>query len=134
MDAKAEWFTAPNARLVYGHQSVRMDDAWRTHATVYGLVWSGTTAGTDLQRSFSQSRDLDYLQYHVQKLEGFVEEAHLSLSHHYQGELEDRVRAAGNRELQDVDVHTLGLSAQLQSPSKVGRWIYGAEYYRDWVD
>ena len=134
MDAKAEWFTAPNARLVYGHQSVRMDDAWRTHATVYGLVWSGTTAGTDLQRSFSQSRDLDYLQYHVQKLEGFVEEAHLSLSHHYQGELEDRVRAAGNRELQDVDVHTLGLSAQLQSPSKAGRWIYGAEYYRDWVD
>ena len=36
--------------------------------------------------------------------------------------------------MQSVDVHTLGVSLQLQSPSKVGRWVYGAEYYRDWVN
>jgi hypothetical protein len=33
-----------------------------------------------------------------------------------------------------VDVQTLGLSAQFQSPSPVGCWVYGAEYYHDWVD
>jgi hemoglobin/transferrin/lactoferrin receptor protein len=63
-----------------------------------------------------------------------VDELHASVSYHYQGELEDRVRGNGVRELQDVDVQTLGLSLQLQSPSKLGRWIYGAEYYHDWVN
>lgn len=134
LDAKVEYFVAPNSRLVYGHQSVRLDEAWRTHATTYGLLWSGTTRGTDRQRVFDQARDLDYLQYHAEKLQGFAEEVHLSLSQHYQGELEDRVRANANRELQSVDVRTFGASLQLQSPSKVGRWIYGTEYYRDWVD
>ncbi|MRR38292.1 TonB-dependent receptor, partial [bacterium] len=38
------------------------------------------------------------------------------------------------RQVQAVDVETFGLSAQLESPSPVGRWVYGAEYYRDWVD
>jgi len=134
MDAKVDYFITPRSRLVYGHQTVRLDDAWRTHATLYGVLWSGTTRGTDLRRSFDQARDLDYVQYHAEKLEGFVEEVHASLSHHYQGEVEDRVRGNGTRDLQEVDVNTLGVSLQLQSPSQAGRWIYGAEYYRDWVD
>lgn len=134
IDAKVNYFVTPNSRLVYGHQTVRLDDAWRTHSTIYGVLWSGTTRGTDLQRALDQARDLDYLQYHAEQLPGFAEQVHLSLSHHYQGEQEDRIRAAGNREVQDMDVHTLGISLQLQSPSKIGRWIYGVEYYRDWVD
>ena len=133
-DAKAEYFLAPNSRLVYGHQTVRMEDAWRTHSTIYGVLWEGTTRGSDLRRAFDQDRDLDYLQYHVEALEGFVEEVHFSLSRHYQGEAEDRVRSTGWREYQTVDVDTLGVSLQLESPSPVGRWVYGAEYYRDWVD
>ena len=56
-DAKVEYFLSPNSRLVYGHQTVRLDDAWRTHATIYGVLWSGTTRGTDLQREFDQARD-----------------------------------------------------------------------------
>jgi hemoglobin/transferrin/lactoferrin receptor protein len=133
LDAKVEYFLTPNSRLVYGHQTVRLDDAWRTHSTLYGVLWSGTTRGSDLKRSFDQARDLDYLQYHAQNLEGFAEELHFSLSRHYQAESEDRVRSSGYQEIQDVDVNTLGISLQLQSPSKVGRWIYGTEYYRDWV-
>ncbi len=134
LDAKVDYHLGPASRLTYGHQSVRLDDAWRTHSTLYGLVWSGTTRGSDLSRVFDQARDLDYLQYHAEQLPGFAEEVHASLSHHYQGEIEDRVRGNGLREVQDVDVNTLGLSLQLISPSPFGRWIYGAEYYRDWVD
>lgn len=134
IDAKVDYDLTAHARLVYGHQTVRMDDAWRTHSTIYGVPWSGTTTGSDLQRLFDQGRDLDFLQYHATELEGFVEEIHLSVSRHYQGELEDRVRANQTRQVQTVDVQTLGLSAQLQSPTPVGRWVYGAEYYRDWVD
>ncbi|MBE7499496.1 MAG: TonB-dependent receptor [Verrucomicrobiales bacterium] len=134
LDAKVEYFVAPNSRLVYGHQTVRLNDAWRTHSTIYGVLWSGTTRGSDRERFFDQARDLDYLQYHAEKLEGFADELHVSVSRHYQGESEDRIRSNRNREVQDVDVETLGLSLQLQSPSKVGRWIYGAEYYHDWVN
>jgi len=133
-DAKVDYLLTPNSRLVYGHQTVRLDDAWRTHSTVYGVLWSGTTRGDDQKRLFDQARDLDYLQYHAVDLPGFAEEVHASLSRHYQGEQEDRIRGAGNREVQDVDVNTLGVSLQLASPSPVGRWVYGTEYYRDWVN
>lgn len=133
-DAKLEYFLAPDTRLVYGHQRVSLDDAWRTHSTVYGVSWAGTSVGTDQRRLFDQGRELNYLQLHAEKLPGFVEETHFSLSHHFQDELEDRVRGNGTRQVHTVDVHTLGLTAQLESPSLLGRWIYGAEYYRDWVD
>jgi hemoglobin/transferrin/lactoferrin receptor protein len=134
LDAKVDYFVTPASQLVYGHQTVRLDDAWRTHSTIYGVVWRGTTRGTDLQRRLDDARDLDYLQYHAAQLPGFAEEVHFSLSHQYQGDLEDRVRAAGNRERQSLDVHTLGVWLTLQSPSTVGRWVYGVDYYRDWVD
>lgn len=133
-DVKVEYRVTPTSRAVYGHQTVRIDDAWRTHSTIYGVPWAGTRQGSDLRRMFDQSRDLDYLQYHAEALEGFVEEAHFSLSHHYQGEQEDRIRSSGRRELQEVDVNTLGISAQLESPTPIGRLVYGVEYYRDWVN
>ena len=133
-DVKLDYFLAPDLRLVYGHQRVSLDDAWRTHSTIYGKSWAGTTVGTDQRRVFDQGRALDYLQLHAENLPGFVEEIHFSLSHHFQNELEDRVRGNGTRQVQTVDVRTLGLGLQLESPSSVGRWIYGAEYYRDWVD
>jgi hemoglobin/transferrin/lactoferrin receptor protein len=133
-DAKLEYRINPTSRIVYGHQTVGLDDAWRTHSTIYAKVWDGTAPGTDLKRTFDQSRDLDYLQFHAEKLEGFAEEMHVSLSHQYQGETEERIRSNKNREVQDVNVHTLGSSFQLQSPSPIGRWVYGTEYYRDWVD
>ena len=133
-DTKLEYFVTPRSRLVYGHQTVNMDDAWRAHSTIYGYSWAGTTVGSDQRRVFDQGRDLDYLQFHAGELDGFVDEMHLSLSHHFQDEVEDRVRANSTRQVQTVDVHTLGLTAQFQSRSPLGRWIYGAEYYRDWVD
>lgn len=133
-DARLEYFLAPNSRLVYGHQTVRLDDAWRTDSTIYAVQWEGIGPGRDLKRSFDQSRDLDYLQYHAEQLDGFADQLHANLSYHRQGEEEDRVRANGARQFQTVAVDTLGAWVQLQSPSALGRWIYGAEYYHDWVD
>jgi len=133
-DAKLEYFPAPNGRLVYAHQTVNINDAWRTHSTLYGRSWEGTTVGSDQKRAFDQTRHLDYLQYHAAALPGLVEELHLSISYHRPNEVEQRVRASGTQELQTVDVQTLGLSAQCQTSSSLGRWVYGAEYYRDWVN
>lgn len=134
VDAKVDYFVTPNSRFTYGHQTVALNDAWRTHSTIYGILWEGTTRGSDLKRAFDQRRDLDYLRYDARDLEGFAEQLQVTVSYHHQGEVEDRIRSNQNREFQDVDVQTLGLSVQLQSPSKVGYWVYGTEYYHDWVD
>lgn len=132
-DAKLEYRLDPQSRLVFGHQTVDLDDAWRSHSTIYGIKWSGATVGTDLERILDQNRDLNYLQYHAQQLPGWVEEIHASISQQLQEERERRLLSDWRRERQGFDVNTLGASIQLQSPSPVGRWVYGSEYYRDWV-
>lgn len=133
-DAKLEWRLSSEERLVLAFQSVNQDDAWRTHSTVYGLTWRGLTPGTDLTRVLDQDRRLTYLQYHATERAGWVEELHASLSFHEQDEREERWRADRRRENAGVDVDTLGASLQLQSATSVGRLVYGAEYYRDWVN
>ncbi len=133
-DAKLEYRLNEKSRLIYGHQTVDLDDAMRTHATIYGLRWNGTTAGTDFERELDQNRELNYLQYHGENLDGFIEAIHASVSHHLQIDTERRLRSDLRREYQGDYVNTLGFSLQLESPSPLGRWIYGGEYYHDWVD
>jgi len=36
-DARIECFLPNNAALVLAHQGVEVDDAWRTHKTIYGI-------------------------------------------------------------------------------------------------
>lgn len=133
-DAKLEYRLNEHSHLIYGHQTVDLDDAMRTHSTIYGLRWNGTTAGTDFDRELDQNRDLNYLQYHAENLDGFIDAIHASISHHLQIDTERRLRSDLRREYQGYDANTLGLSLQLESPSPIGRWIYGGEYYHDWVD
>jgi len=133
-DARFAWLVKPDAQLVYGHQTAVQDDAWRTHATVYGISWEGTTVGTDFERILDQTRNLDYLQYHAANLDGFVEQIDASVSYQAQDERETRLRSNRRREYQGVDVDTFGTYLRLQSPSKVGTWLYGLDYYHDWVD
>ncbi len=134
-DTKVEYFldAAKNRKLVAAFQHVDQNDAWRTHRTVFAKSFHGTTVGTDRVHSFDQDRDLAYLQFHATDLEGAVESVRVSGSYHFQGEEMLRVRSNGVRDGSEVDVHTGGLWVQLVSPSAVGRWTYGAEYYRDWV-
>lgn len=133
-DAKMEFFPQPDARVVFAHQTVDQDGAWRTHSTIHGLAWEGTTVGGDLERMLDQNRDLTYLQYHATALPTFVNEVHAGVSHHSQQEQEFRIRSNLRQRKQGFDVDTLGSFLNFRSPSPVGDWVYGAEYYRDWVD
>jgi len=130
-DAKAEYFVGDNAWLVLAHQSVDIDDAWRTHKTVHGIDWAGLTVGEELRRALDQNRDLTYLQYHHLDLHGPVEEIHAGVSRHLQSETQDRLRTGDRHDVQGFDVETAGAFFTLKSPSPAGRLIYGAEFYRD---
>ncbi len=133
-DFKMEYLLDDNARLVLAHQSVDIDDAWRTHRTIFGRRFDGTTVGDELRRVLDQNRDLTYAQLLLDDGGAFFDRARFSLSYQSQAEERDRVRSDGRRDVQGFDADTFGAWAQFESSSPIGVWTYGAEYYRDEVD
>lgn len=133
-DAKLEYFLGEDAVLVLAHQRVDIDDAWRTHKTLYGIDWEGLSVGSELRRVLDQDRELTYLQYHEVRQTGLAEEVHAGVSRHVQSEERDRLRTEARHDVQGFDVTTLGAFVCLVSRSPVGRLTYGAEIYHDSVD
>ncbi len=133
-DAKLEYFFTEDAYLVLAHQSVSIDDAWRTHKTIYGIDWEGLSVGSELQRILDQDRELTYLQFHHLNRDGFAEEIHAGVSYHQQSEERDRLRTRNRHDVQGFDCNTIGAFLTLKSPSPIGTLIYGVEAYHDDVD
>jgi len=131
---KAEYFLAPNRKLVFAHQHVQQFDAPRTHKTIYGVTWEGLTRGTELRRDLDQRRDLTYLQYHAEDLGGPIDALHAGLSWHQQNETRHRARTGGRFDTQGLEVGTLGAFVQAESRTPVGRLTYGIDYYHDNVN
>jgi hemoglobin/transferrin/lactoferrin receptor protein len=115
-------------------QRLMQDDVWRTHATVYGRSFAGTTVGDDLRRSKDQDRFLSYVKLTGEDLEGLVDRAVITAS--LQGWQEDGIRIRQNRrqELEYLTSRMWGLDVQLESATKIGRLTYGVDYYEDHVD
>jgi len=133
-DAKLEYWVGDNSYFVLSHQSVVMDDAWRTHKTIYGINWEGLTVEKELRHVYDQGRELTYLQYHQYDRPGVVKEIHTGVSRHLQTEDRDRLRSGDRHDLQGFDVQTLGAFFSLKSPTPIGNLIYGTEFYHDIID
>jgi hemoglobin/transferrin/lactoferrin receptor protein len=134
VDAKVEYRLQPNSRLIAAYQFVNQNDIWRTHRTIYGESWHGTALGTDLKDTFDHTRQLAYLQWHVDELTGPIESWVTSLSWQCPTETETRIRSSGAKTDQFVTVNTIGFWTQLTSPSPAGQWTYGVDYYHDFVN
>jgi hemoglobin/transferrin/lactoferrin receptor protein len=134
LDAALTHPLGAHARLSLLAQDFSQDDAWRTHATVFGSTWQGVRPGSDLQRSLDQHRRLYAAQLHADRLPGAIARLHAGLSQ--QSQREDQFRLRGDRRREDTgfDVDTFGAFLHAQSPSPLGRWVYGGEFYRDRVD
>lgn len=132
-DFKAVYNLSDNAYVVAVHQRVFLNNAPRTHKTMYGIDWENLSVGSDHQRDFDQQRELTYLQYHATDLDDIVDEAHFSLSWQTQSEIEHRITGSGSDRRQGFDVGTLGFFGQLISDTPIGRLTYGVEYYHDEV-
>jgi len=133
-DLKMEYFLNPDSKLVFAFQHVNVDDAWRTHKTIYGINWEGTTNGSEKKRILDQERNLAYVQYHTENLDSFADKISVSLSYHVQEEERFRVKSDNKSDLQGFEVDTLGFWAQVDSSTSAGLFTYGVEYYRDNVD
>ncbi len=117
-------------RLTGMYQRHRLDEAPRTHSTVYASQWHGTTPGTDQRRDFDQRRELFYLQA-ARESEDF--RARFGLSWHAQGETSRRTTSSLTQEFRRFDVTTPGIIAAAGFRTGVGFITAGADFYRDSV-
>ena len=120
--------------LTAAHQQSRQNDVWRTHSTTSGVSFEGTAIGTDRVRSFDQARSLSYVRLSGKDLGGWIDNSRLTISMQTQGEQQLRVTGAGVKSLNDVDLNTLGIDLQLESLTSIGRFVYGVDFYHDWVE
>lgn len=134
-DSRVDYAFDGGAVLTLAHQHVDQEDAWRTHRTVYGIDWEGLKHGDDLVHSYDQQRTLTYARLEDGDLGGGLVDAYrLTLSRQEQVEDLYRVRADSSSDQQGFDVTTWGASLELESMTKAGRLVYGADYYEDRVD
>ncbi|QQL45946.1 TonB-dependent receptor [Sulfuriroseicoccus oceanibius] len=134
-DVKLEKFLASGARLTFAHQQVHQDNAWRTHKTVRGESWRGTSVGDELSRILDQDRYLTYVQAEGSVDGSWADGYLLSLSHQRHEEFQDRVRSDGRRDEQGFTVDTMGVFGQFNKEgTAIGDLAYGASYYLDWID
>ncbi|MGQ0613090.1 MAG: TonB-dependent receptor [Planctomycetaceae bacterium] len=139
-DIKIERRAADGSRVVAAFQHVRQNNAPRTHRLVTAVPFHGTVPGSDLRHDFDQERWLAYVQYMKEAIGGAIDAVRVSLSWQSQEEVRDRVRppsspgGANRRDVEGVDVGTLGFFVQLESETAIGRLTYGLDFYHDDVD
>ena len=132
-DVRVEYDLGDATTLIAGYQYVDQDDAWRTHRTIYGFSWKGTTVGTDRELTFDQHRQLGYLQLRHNGLGALADTLRASASYHQQSEDSFRVRSNLRSDELGFDVYTTGLSAQLEKKWGGVQLVYGADWYHDEV-
>lgn len=122
-----------NFDITAAFQRVEQNNVPRTHSTAFSKSFAGSTVGTDLRRDLDQLRELAYLQFTWREVAPWLDRAWLSLSIHNQEEVQDRIRNTGAREVVDFQDMQTGVLLNLESPSPIGKLIYGIEYYHDEV-
>ena len=130
-NVRVEYDLTSRSTLLLGYQYVNQDDAWRTHRTIYGNGWNGTTIGTDRELVFDQQRQLGYVQLRQTDLGAFADTMLASASYQSQGEDQRRVRSNLRSDELGFDVYTTGLWVQFDKEWGRTRLLYGADYYGD---
>ncbi len=133
-DAKLEIFLNQDTRLTLFHQQVDVDNAWRTHKTVFGKSWRGTTLGDERARILDQDRMLSYIQLEGETSNAFFDHYIVSLSRQKQNEDRYRERADGRVDFQGFDITSYGAWVQFDRELDLTRITYGASYYQDQSD
>jgi hemoglobin/transferrin/lactoferrin receptor protein len=133
-DAKIVHDVSRRLKLTAVFQAMDHFDVPRTHSTIHAVSFHGTTVGTDIQRDLDQERRFVYLRSEWMPEADWLEKLEFTVSYQGWSEEEERITGAGVTQDQGFDVHTAGIGAVATSPSPVGTWTYGVEYYGDCVE
>ncbi len=133
-DFRGEWRVGEGRALLVAFQQGALDDVWRTHSTRDAVPYAGTTVGTDARRASDLARRLAYARWSDRRGGALADRWEITTSWQTQDESEDRIRANGERGLQELAVGTAGL--QFHADKQLGRHDlgFGFEGYRDRVD
>lgn len=134
IDARLDIAVAPQWTVTGVHQRLAQDDVWRTHATVFGRSFRGTTVGTDLRRSKDQQRSLSYLRLHGRPALAGLDEARLTFSQQSWLEQGERLRGNNRGLFERFQSNMSGVDLALVSQFPRLGLRYGADYYRDNID
>lgn len=133
-DFKAQHLVDDLTTLTFAAQHVDIDDAPRTHRTVFAVPFEGSAAGTDLRRDLDQERTLTYFRYdRAAAVEGDWELRSI-VSYQDQQERRQRERTGDRFDEQGFDVGTLGLQFSGSRATSFGTLTAGLEWYHDEVD
>jgi hemoglobin/transferrin/lactoferrin receptor protein len=132
-DVRIEYRPDARTTWTFAHYQFYEDDAWRTHKTVHGLSWHGTTVGDERSRVIDEGHSLTYVRFRREKLSTCLDLVELTASLQSLRETQWRVRGNGRSDRELTDVSTYGLSGQFGTPSPAGKWTYGLEWYHDEV-
>ncbi len=133
-DLKIEHWLDDDSQLIFAHMRVDQNDVPRTHKTVNGLDWEGLTVGSDLLRNMNQERELTYLQWKRDGLQGLFDATTTSVSWQSQSEQRHRIKGGGAQEFQGLEANTLQVFHHMFRNTDSGQWTYGVDYSQDWVD
>ena len=132
-DFKLAWSGRPGEAFSVAWQRVDLDDAWRSHKTIFARPFRGTTVGSDLRRVLDQDRQLAYANYRRDTGMDLADSISARLSWQRQEEGRERVRKDGRLDLQGFEVETLGLSMEGHRDLRQSQWTWGLETYDDQV-
>jgi hemoglobin/transferrin/lactoferrin receptor protein len=135
-DIKARIKLAGAREIVLAWQSVEQDEIWRTHKTIYGISWQGTTIGDELVRTFEQNRRLVYLQYRDDEPTWIYDTLRFTLFCQIQEEDQYAVSKPADRKTtwDGFSVVTPGFNVELMKETDLGTFVYGMDYSRDMVN
>ena len=133
-DFKVQHLVDDLTTLTVAAQHVDIDDAPRTHRTIFAVPFEGTSVGSDLRRDLNQERTLSYLRYDRAAAAEGDWEVRSTVSYHQQSELRERERTGDRYDEQGFDVGTLGFQFTGSRATSFGNLTAGVEWYRDDVD
>ncbi|MHC5021638.1 MAG: TonB-dependent receptor [Planctomycetota bacterium] len=134
-DLTAEWRPAEGVRLRAHAHHLDMDDVMRTHKTIYGVAWHGTTVGSEIARLLDYERTHGALHLELDTVGDWFTDVKVSVSGTHLLKTRDRTRSSGKRDLRFVRVNTAGGMVQAATPlGDTLKVVYGADYYHDDVD
>ena len=133
-DAKAEWLVNDKNTLTLTSRALSQDDVWRTHKTVYGPTWQGTTQGSDKNYHYDQSHCLNSLSLSGKELAAPIQNYTFSLGFFHNKENEYSLSSKNITTLNTTWVNTWAATLQLESALPHGKILYGFDYYLDSID
>ena len=132
-DVRVEYHPDADTTLTFAHYQLYEDDAWRSHSTVYGIDWHGAGHGSDQKRVLDEYHSLSYIRYRKDRVSECFDSVELTASFQQLNQVQWRVRGNGVEKRDGFDTETYGLAMQFVSPSQIGQWTYGVEWYHDEV-